>query len=64
MLYRDLSISTKSLSYALKNLNQNGVITRTVHPTTPVQIEYSLTEKGRDFEQVFVAMCEWGVKRL
>jgi len=63
-LCRDLEISTKSLSDTLKNLEANGVITRTVFSTTPVKIEYSLTDKGRDFEQVFFAMREWGTKWL
>jgi len=63
-LSRKLGISTKSLSDALKNLESNEVIVRTVHPTTPVKVEYSLTEKGRDFERVFSEMKEWGKKWL
>lgn len=63
-LTKKLGISTKSLSDALKNLEANGVILRTVHATTPVTVEYSLTEKGRDFERVFVEMREWGRKWL
>ena len=63
-LCRDLGISTKSLSDALKSLELNGVVTRTVHPTTPVKVEYSLTDKGRDFEQVFIVMRDWGMKWL
>jgi len=63
-LCRDLGISTKSLSDALKNLELNEVVIRTVYSTTPVKVEYSLTDKGRDFEQVFVAMREWGIKWL
>ena len=61
---RDLGISTKALSDALKSLEANGVVTRTVHPTAPITVEYALTEKGSDFEQVFYAMSEWGMKWL
>lgn len=63
-LNRNLEISTKSLSDALKSLELNGIIIRTVLPTSPVIVEYSLSEKGRDFEQVFVAMRGWGLKWL
>lgn len=63
-LGRKLGISTKSLSDVLKNLESNGVVIRTVHSTIPVTVEYSLTEKGRDFERVFVEMREWGKKWL
>lgn len=63
-LCRELDISTKALSDTLKILEANQVIQRTVHPTIPVTVEYSLTEKGRDFEQVFLAMKNWGIRWL
>jgi len=63
-LGRNLGISTKSLSDALKSLESHGVISRTVVPTIPVSVEYALTEKGRDFEAVFFEMREWGKKWL
>jgi DNA-binding HxlR family transcriptional regulator len=63
-LNRSIGLSTKSLSDSLKNLEKNGAIIRTVFSTTPVTVEYSLTEKGRDFEQVFLAMRDWGAKWL
>jgi DNA-binding HxlR family transcriptional regulator len=63
-LNKSLGISTKSLSDALKSLESNGVVTRTVFPTTPIKVEYSLTDKGRDFEEVFIAMRNWGSKWL
>lgn len=63
-LNKKLGISTKSLSDVLKNLELNGIIKRTVMPTIPVTVEYSLTEKGQDFERVFFEMREWGKKWL
>lgn len=63
-LGRKLGISTKSLADALKSLEANGIVLRTVHPTVPVTVDYVLTEKGRDFERVFVEMREWGKKWL
>lgn len=63
-LNRSLGCSTKSLSDTLKLLEENGIVTRTVQPTTPVTIEYALTEKGRDFEKVFIEMRVWGEKWL
>ncbi|MFJ7700851.1 winged helix-turn-helix transcriptional regulator [Lysinibacillus fusiformis] len=63
-LNRNLGCSTKSLTDALKMLEAEGVVLGTVYPSTPVVIEYSLTEKGKDFEQVFRAMRHWGEKWL
>lgn len=61
---KSIGCSTKSLSDTLKLLETNEIVVRTVQPTTPVTVEYALTEKGRDFEQVFYEMRKWGEKWL
>lgn len=61
-LVKKLGISTKSLSNVLRKLEANDIILRTVLPTTPVTVAYSLTEKGKDFEEIFVKMKDWGNK--
>ena len=63
-LNKALNISTKSLTDTLKHLEENGIIKRTVKPTVPVTVEYSLTEKGRAFDNVLLAMKEWGNQYL
>lgn len=55
-------ISTKSLTDSLRHLEQNEVIHRKVFPTVPVTVEYSLTNKGKDFQTVLIAMRTWGQK--
>lgn len=56
------SISTKSLTDTLRHLEQNGIINRNVFPTVPVTVEYSLTDKGKDFKNVLAEMRTWGGK--
>lgn len=56
------NISTKSLTDTLRHLEQNEVIHRKVYPTVPVTVEYSLTDKGRDFKNVISEMRIWGQK--
>ena len=63
-LTRNLGCNTNSLSDTLKLLEENQVIERTVLPTMPVTIEYSLTQKGMDFQNVFLEMKKWGEKWL
>ena len=58
-LQKELGISTKSLTDALHNLEDKGIINRKVIPTVPVTVEYSLTEKGRGFDSVLIAMKQW-----
>ncbi len=42
-------ISQKMLSSTLRDLEENGFVTRTVMPMIPPQVEYALTDLGRDF---------------
>jgi len=52
-------LSDRVLSERLKELEQRGVVQRRVDPSFPVKIEYSLTEKGRDLQQVLDALHRW-----
>jgi len=52
-------ISDRLLSQRLKELEREGIIARRVIPSTPVRIEYSLTPKGRELEQVVRALQAW-----
>jgi DNA-binding HxlR family transcriptional regulator len=54
------SLSDRLLSERLKELEQNGIVTRTVIPQTPVRIEYRLTEKGEALSDVVEAISHWG----
>ncbi len=42
-------ISQKMLASTLRDLEENGFVTRTVTPVMPPQVEYALTDLGRDF---------------
>ena len=60
-------ITPKVLSKELKELELNEFITRTVHPTTPVTVEYSLTSYSDSLQPVLIALRDWGIthrKRL
>ena len=50
----------KLLSARLKELEQRGVIMRSVDTGPPVRVLYSLTDKGRAFGQVAQAIERWG----
>lgn len=54
-------ISQKVLASTLRELEQNGFVSRTVTPLTPPQVEYALTDLGRDFLQPVQALAEWVV---
>ena len=52
-------LSDRLLSERLKELEAEGIVTRTVIPATPVRIEYGLTEKGRALSDVMAAISAW-----
>jgi DNA-binding HxlR family transcriptional regulator len=52
-------LTDKMLASRLKELETEGILTRTVIPETPVRIEYSLTDKGRDLQQAIEALGDW-----
>jgi DNA-binding HxlR family transcriptional regulator len=55
-------ISARVLSNELKELEMNGLIKRKVYTTTPVVIEYELTEYSNSLQQVLRAMIDWGIR--
>ena len=52
-------ISDRMLSERLRELEAEGIVTRSVIPETPVRVEYALTEKGRALETAIVALGKW-----
>jgi DNA-binding HxlR family transcriptional regulator len=52
-------ISDRLISERLKELEAEGVIVRTVVPSTPVRVDYALTEKGRALGDVVAAVATW-----
>jgi DNA-binding HxlR family transcriptional regulator len=57
-------ISHKMLTQNLRMLERNGLIERTVHPTIPPRVEYTLTEAGEGLRGVVDGMCGWTQRHL
>lgn len=56
------TISHKTLSSTLKELESDKLIMRIEYPQIPPKVEYSLTERGKSLIPVLNMMCEWGKK--
>ncbi|MEU6879957.1 helix-turn-helix domain-containing protein [Streptomyces sp. NPDC046712] len=52
-------ISHKMLTQNLRMLERNGLVERTVHPTVPPRVEYTLTEPGQALRATVDGMCDW-----
>lgn len=53
-------ISQKVLTSNLRQMEENGLVSRKVYAQVPPKVEYSLTELGQSLQSVLTAMEEWG----
>jgi len=54
------SITDKTLSGNLKELEADGLIVRKEYPQIPPKVEYSLSERGKSLMRVLDQLCIWG----
>lgn len=52
-------LSDRMLAERLRELEAEGIVTRTVVPEAPSRVHYALTDKGRDLESVIGAVSGW-----
>lgn len=52
-------ITQHTLTHQLRELERDGMVTRTVYPEVPPRVEYDLTEKTRALRPVFDAIFAW-----
>ncbi|MHA8080232.1 winged helix-turn-helix transcriptional regulator [Aquirufa regiilacus] len=57
-------INTRMLVKELKNMESNGIITRTAFATVPPTVEYTLTEKGEKLLPSIHALYDWGQEHI
>ena len=54
-------ISQKALTEALRSMEADGIVSRTVYPEVPPRVEYSLTELGESMRPIIKSMESWGM---
>ena len=54
-------ITQRMLTLQLRELEDAGIVLRTVHAEVPPRVDYELTDLGRSLEPVLVAMRNWGM---
>ncbi|MBO7743449.1 helix-turn-helix transcriptional regulator [Paenibacillus sp. MWE-103] len=53
-------VTQKMLSQHLRDLEREGIVDRTVYPSVPPKVEYSLSDYGKTLIPVAEVMCAWG----
>ncbi|MFR8035404.1 MAG: winged helix-turn-helix transcriptional regulator [Lachnospiraceae bacterium] len=54
------SVSQKVLTAQLRDMEKNGLLTRTVYAEVPPRVEYTLTDLGKSLKPILDAMWDWG----
>ena len=54
------SVSQKVLTAQLREMEQSGLLRRTVYAEVPPRVEYTLTDLGRSLKPILDAMQYWG----
>ena len=54
------NVSQKVLTSQLREMEQSGLLIRTVYPEVPPRVEYTLTDLGRSLKPILDAMQSWG----
>jgi DNA-binding HxlR family transcriptional regulator len=57
-------ITPKVLTQRLRQLERDGLITRTYHAEIPPRVEYEISELGRSLSPVFAALVRWSDRHL
>jgi len=55
-------INPKTLSVRLHEMEKSGLIKRQVFPDTPIRIEYTVTEKGKELKSIIMQMAAFSMK--
>ena len=57
-------VSQKMLTQTLRGLERDGFVSRTVTPSVPVRVDYELTDLGRQFAPLILAIKGWAEEHM
>ena len=63
-LQKQIPATARMLTLQLRELENDGLISRTVYPEVPPRVEYAMTDLGRSLMPILTAMRSWGAEYL
>jgi DNA-binding HxlR family transcriptional regulator len=58
------SVSQRMLTLTLRNLERDGLVSRTVTPTIPPRVDYELTKLGHSLLEPITALSQWALGNI
>lgn len=55
-------VSQRMLTLTLRNLERDGLVTRTIYPEVPPRVEYGLTELGKTLQEPISGLWDWSAE--
>jgi DNA-binding HxlR family transcriptional regulator len=57
-------ITARSLTQALRELEADGMVVRTIYPTIPPQVDYALTDRAQALIPVLRGLMDWSATHV
>lgn len=57
-------LSQRMLTVTLRNLERDGLVTRTVHPVVPPRVDYELTPLGHTLRSAVCGLLDWSMTNV
>ena len=58
------SVSQRMLTLTLRNLERDGLVSRTVTPSIPPRVDYELTELGQSLQKPICGLATWATQHV
>ncbi|MDE1996795.1 MAG: helix-turn-helix transcriptional regulator [Rhizobiaceae bacterium] len=58
------AVTQRMLTKQLRELEESGLVSRTVFPVVPPRVDYALTPLGASLEPIIKAMAQWGEENV
>ena len=58
------TVSQRMLTLTLRNLERDGLVSRTVTPTIPPRVDYELTKLGQSLQKPICALANWATENV
>jgi DNA-binding HxlR family transcriptional regulator len=58
------AVTQRMLTKQLRELEEHGLVTRTVYPVVPPRVEYALTPLGQSLRPVILVLEQWGSRHV
>jgi len=57
-------ITQKVFTEQIRDLEESGLVKRTIYPTVPPRVEYEATELGQSLREILKSMCHWSSENM